>query len=173
MRIYLLLLFVLSEFSLMAQEYCPPGEASRLFYIQRTGNSDTIVYDANLDANGRFQPNKPIDIYWRRASKNGQREELNYLQRTQAYGIKFVRSQSEEAYSFHLLAYPQRSFYLKKDDCGQPVVLLMLQGKEAYVQRIFIQLEPAKFGLKPTVHYIEIFGLHSQTGERLYEKVLP
>ncbi len=160
---------------LMGQDNCPItlAAAPRLFHIQRTGSPDTIVYDANTGPDGLFYKNSPVTIYWRRTAQKGQKEDLNYLQRTQAYGLKFVASSQANEYSFHLVSYPQRNFYLKKDDCGQPVAVLTLSGKEAYLQRIFIQMEPALFGLKPNVHYIEIFGVDVQTGNLAYEKFVP
>ena len=173
----LFIIFILSSgcYPLIAQENCAPfsESATRLFYIQRTGNSDTIVYDANTANNGQFQKNNPVIIYWKRSDKNGQKEGLNYLQRTRAYGIKHHPSGHANEYLFHLIAYPQRNFLLKNDDCGHPAVLLTLAGKEAYVKRIFIALEPTRFGLIPTIYYIEIFGVDVQTGEAAYEKLKP
>ncbi len=175
MRTFIIFVLSLGSYPLMAQENCAPfsESATRLFYIQRTGNSDTIVYDANTGDHGQFQKNNPVIIYWKRTDKNGLKEGLNYLQRTRAYGIKHVPAGSINEYYFHLIAYPQRNFLLKTDDCGHPAVLLTLAGKEAYVKRIFIDLEPAKLGLIPTIHYIEIFGVDVQTGEAVYEKLRP
>jgi len=174
-RVFFLLLLGFCCPPLLAQEDCAPDPepVPRIFYIQRTGNTDTIVYDANLGPDGQFHQDRPIIIYWRRADQHGQRQELNYLQRTKAYGEKYSASGQANEYVFHLIAYPQRSFRLTKDDCGQPVARLTLAGKEAYLKKIFIALEPALFGLKPTVHYVEIFGVDVQTGEPAYEKFKP
>ena len=151
----------------------PPDVAPRLFYIQRTGSPNTIVYDANLTPDGKFQQDKPIDVYWLRYSEKGQRQDLNYLQRTLAYGVKWSAANSLNEYVFHLVSYSKRRFRLKKDANGRPVVVLTLQGKEAYLKRVFIELEPALFGLKPNIHYVEIFGVDVRTGGQAYEKFVP
>ena len=172
MKIGLFFLFAFCCQLGMAQENCPALPTQlRLFYIQRTGNSDTIVYDANLTADGGFNKTNPIHIYWHRS--RGVKEELNYLQRTKGYGVKFSPSDRANEYLFRLVAYPQRWFRLLKDACGEPAVLLSMSGRDVYLNRIYIQLEPTAFGLKPTIHYIEIFGVDVQTGGMAYEKLVP
>ena len=151
----------------------PPDVAPLLFYIQRTGSPNTIVYDANMGADGLFQKDKPIDVYWRRYSEKGQRQDLNYLQRTLAYGVKWSATGSANEYVFHLVSYAKRPFRLKKDTDGRPVVALKLQGRDAYLKRVFIELEPALFGLKPNIHYVEIFGVDARTGAVAYERFVP
>ena len=170
-KLFTLFLFGLYWTQLLAQDICPVSlaPAPRLFHIQRTGSPDTIVYDANTTPDGLFHKETPVRIYWKRAPK-GKVDELNYLQRTKGYGVKVIPANQANEFIFHLVSYSKRNIYLKKDDCGQPVAVLTMAGKEAYLQRMFIQMEP---GLKPTVHYIELFGVDVQTGYAVYEKVIP
>ena len=151
----------------------PPDLFQRLFYIQRTGSPNTVVYDAKIGPDGQFQKDQPIDVYWLRYSEYGQRQDLNYLQRTLAYGVRSSLSESTNEYIFNLVSYSQRKFRLKKNASGKPVVVMMLNGKEAYLKRVFIELEPTLFGLKPNIHYVEIFGIDVQTGRAAYEKFVP
>ena len=151
----------------------PPDVFQRLFYIQRTGSPNTVVYDAKIGADGQFQKDQPIDVYWLRFSEYGQRQDLNYLQRTLAYGVKSSAAERQNEYIFHLVSYSQRKFRLKKNAQGRPVVIMMLNGKEAYLKRVFIELEPTLFGLRPKIHYVEIFGVEVQTGKAAYEKFVP
>ncbi len=151
----------------------PPDVFQRLFYIQRTGSPNTVVYDANIGADGQFQKDQPIDVYWMRFSEYGQRQDLNYLQRTLAYGVKSRMAESTNEFIFHLVSYSQRKFRLKKNAQGRPVAVMLLNGKEAYLKRVFIDLEPTLFGLKPNIHFVEIFGVEVQTGRMAYEKFVP
>ncbi len=176
MKKLLLILFLgFSGLTIQAQDSypTPPDVFQRLFYIQRTGSPNTVVYDAKIGADGQFQKDQPIDVYWLRFSENGQRQDLNYLQRTLAYGVKSSVSESTNEFIFHLVSYSQRKFRLKKSAQGRPVVVMMLNGKEAYLKRVFIALEPTLFGLKPNIHYVEIFGVEVQTGRAAYEKFVP
>jgi len=151
----------------------PPDVYQRLFYIQRTGSPNTVVYDAKFGANGQFQKDQPIDVYWMRFSEYGQRQDLNYLQRTLAYGVNSRLAESANEYIFNLVSYAQRKFRLKINDQGRPVAVMMLNGKEVYLKRVFIDLEPTLFGLKPNIHYVEIFGVEAKTGQLAYEKFVP
>lgn len=161
--------------ALQAQAYypTPPDLPTRLFYIQRTGSPNTVVYDAKLGPDGQFQKDHPIDVYWLRFSEYGQRQDLNYLQNTLAYGVKTMLSESANEYIFHLVSYSQRKFRLKKNAHGRPVVQMSINGRDSYLKRVFIDLEPTLFGLKPNIHFVEIFGIDVQTGRANYEKFVP
>lgn len=174
-KLLFLLLLGLSWNNLFAQDSYPtlPDVAPRLFYIQRTGSPNTVVYDANVGPDGLFQKDQPINVYWLRFTENGAKQDLNYLQRTLAYGIKASNAERTNEYIFHLVSYSQRKFRLKKDAKGRPVVVMMLNGKEAYLKRVFVKLEPTLFGLKPNIHYVEIFGVEVQSGRASYEKFVP
>ena len=174
-KLQIILFLLFSGLTIQAQDSypTPPDMFQRLFYIQRTGSPNTVVYDAKIGADGQFIKDQPIDVYWMRFSEYGQRQDLNYLQRTLAYGIKSSISESSNEYIFHLVSYSKRKFRLKKNAQGRPVVLMMLNGKEAYLKRVFVQLEPTLFGLKPNIHYVEMFGVEAQTGRNLYEKFVP
>jgi Domain of unknown function (DUF4833) len=154
-KLYFLLLFWLLLGAIAAQNTypTPPDVSPRLFYIQRTGSPNTIAYDANIGPDGLFHKDAPISVYWLRYSEQGQRKDLNYLQRTLAYGVKCsAAAESANEYVFHLVSYAKRKFRLKKDANGRPVVALTLNGKEAYLKRVFIELTPTLFGLKPNIH---------------------
>ena len=174
-KLFILLLFCAFGRPIQAQDSypTPPDAFHRLFYIQRTGSPNTVVYDAKIGADGEFQKEQPIDVYWMRFSEYGQRQDLNYLQRTLAYGVKSSLAEHSNEYIFHLVSYAQRKFRLKKNPQGKPVVVMMLNGKEAYLKRVFIELEPTLFGLKPNIHYVEIFGVEVQSGRAAYEKFVP
>ncbi|MEI6409010.1 MAG: DUF4833 domain-containing protein [Bacteroidota bacterium] len=176
MKNYLFLFFFgfsLHSISAQMNYPTPPDVAPRLFYIQRTGSPNTVVYDANIGADGLFQKDNPIHVYWLKYSENGRMQDLNYLQRNFAYGVKCSTSGSWNEYFFHIVSYAQRSFRLKKDAHGRPVVSLTMNGKEAYMKRVFVEIEPTLYGLRPVVHYVEIFGVDARTGAPTYEKFVP
>ncbi len=174
-KILFLLLLAASLHDIKAQDNypTPPDVAPRLFYIQRTGSPNTVVYDANIGPDGLFLKDNPISVYWLRYSDYGQRQDLNYLQRTLAYGVKCSATGAMNEYMFHLVSYAQRKFRLKKDSAGRPVVIMTLQGKDVYLKRVFIELEPTLFGLRPNIHFVEIFGVDVRTGAKAYEKFVP
>src|SRR5471030_1688469 len=64
----------------------PPESINRLFFVQRSSNINTIIYELN-DKGGKLDPENPIHVYWLRYAEKGQAEELNYIQRKFAYGL--------------------------------------------------------------------------------------
>ena len=65
----------------------PTGNSKQLFYLQRTPNKNTIVYELNY-SNGNIDKEDPIHGFWIRYQEKGQKEELSYIQKTFAYGLK-------------------------------------------------------------------------------------
>lgn len=153
----------------------PPQAPQRLFYVQRSGNTNTIVYDANTVENGRlFNHKQPILVYWLRYAEQGQVAPLNYLQRTLAYGVD-VRALSSQAseYEFNVVSYPKRKLRLVIDAGGRPHALLQIDGKTAWLNHVFVKIEGRKVGIVPDVKYVELFGTDPRTGSAVYEKFVP
>ncbi|MBS1604959.1 MAG: DUF4833 domain-containing protein, partial [Bacteroidetes bacterium] len=65
----------------------PPANSHSLFYLQRTPNSNTIIVELN-EKNGVIDKEDPTHVLWVRYTEQGQRQELNWIQRHFAYGLK-------------------------------------------------------------------------------------
>src|ERR1700741_2751609 len=87
--LFLFIVFFLTSlsnnaFNSIVQDFpIPPQTKSMLFYIQRSTNSNTIIYDANIK-NGKIDADKALNIYWIRYTEKNQKKELNYLERVLA-----------------------------------------------------------------------------------------
>src|SRR5262245_17024165 len=46
-------------------EFPVPKEPNMLFYIQRSVNSNTVVYAAQIDPTGKLDADHPVVAYWR------------------------------------------------------------------------------------------------------------
>ena len=68
-KLLLFLLLGASSLQTKAQDSypTPPDVFQRLFYIQRTGSPNTVVYDAKIGADGQFQKEQvaaePRDLF--------------------------------------------------------------------------------------------------------------
>ncbi|MCB0542148.1 MAG: DUF4833 domain-containing protein [Lewinellaceae bacterium] len=152
----------------------PPDGLNRLFYIQRTGNTNTIVYDANVKGEKAFHNDDPINIYWIRYAEDGGTTGLNFLQRTFAYGVKSKKVAGTNEYEFHLVSYSKKKLRLKFDSKGKPYALLEINGKKMALQKVFVKIEKGTtFTLTPKVEYVELFGKDPNTGTAVYEKFKP
>lgn len=150
----------------------PPDSNIRLFYIQRSSNANTVIYDANLQANKSLNPKSPVHTYWIRYGEKGQKEELSTIQRTLAYGLYTDVIKAEpNSYEGYFLAYRKRKFVVKLDSRGNPIALFPINGKLQILKRVFVSVDESN--IMPSVNYIELFGKDLNTGKDVYERFKP
>lgn len=149
----------------------PPKTKERLFYIQRNHNSNTIVYDANFDAQGKLIEDKPIGVYWIRYEEDGRKMELRNIEKWYAYGVKCSSPKSDEDfYQVKLVANKKRDFKLIQANPFEANLHTLIDNKESYLEHMYIEADNS--GLWPKVMYIELFGTDIATGETTYEKII-
>ena len=161
---------------LFAQESypTPPEGKNRLFYIQRTGNTNTIVYDANVSGTKAYKATEPVNIYWLRYAEDGSAAGLSYMQRTFAYGVKFQKVAGANEYDFHLVSYSKKKFRLAFDAQGNPYATVEVNGRRMKLDHIFVKIDKSTtFTLAPKVEYVEFWGKDPNTGAALHEKFIP
>ena len=150
----------------------PPASANRLFYIQRSSNANTVVYDANFLPNKSLNPSQPVHTYWIRYADNGQKEELNLIQRTLAYGLYTNKIKNEvNSFEGYFLAYRKRKFVVKLNAKNQAIALFPINGKLQILERVFVNVDES--GFTPNVIYIELFGKDEVTNKDVYERFKP
>jgi hypothetical protein len=163
--------FAASLLTAFAQEQIfpvPTGNSKQLFYLQRTHNFNTIVYELNYK-NGSIDTENPVRGFWIRYQERGQREELSFVQRKFAYGLKTTKI-SENQYELSFVSYKKYKMYLKLGADKKFSVYTNINQKPAILTRIFIKLNGGSFW-SPNIEYIEISGIeadsHSVVKERL------
>lgn len=151
----------------------PPTSAVRLFYVQRSSNINTILYDANLLANKTFNPEKPVNVYWIRYTEGGIRKELNYIQQTLAYGVDFQPFPGEPGnYEVVVVSYKKRKIKVTLDPKGNPIALISINGKQQQFHHVFVKVEETGH-LIPKILYVDIFGIDLKTGVEIVERFKP
>jgi Domain of unknown function (DUF4833) len=150
----------------------PTKTPNRLFYIQRSNNSNTVLYDANILKNSTLNTKEPVHAYWIRYAEGGKIEELSTLQRTLAYGLHTSKIKNTlDTFEGHFFAYRKRKFIVKLDAEKQPIALFQINGKMQILDHVWVQVEEA--GLTPKIPFIELFGRDIKTGAEVYEKFVP
>ena len=148
----------------------PSGVAHQLFYLQRDPNSNTVVYQLNLDDAGRLDEQEPVQAFWIRYAEQGQRKGLNYIQRKFAYGIS-TKKMAPNTYELKFAAYDKLPLYLarlKSDDAYH--IYTTINNKQLVLNRIFVRIEGGTFWV-PNVKYIELDGWNAATREPLVERI--
>ncbi|MDR3527615.1 MAG: DUF4833 domain-containing protein [Rhizomicrobium sp.] len=152
-------------------EYPVPNEPNQVFYIERSSNSNTVVYSANLASDGKLNRDEPIIGYWRWYNVDGHKKDLNFAERMMAYGIKAVKHDGPNgAYSFKLAAMAERTLYIGQDGKGVPEVFGKIGNRWAKLS--YIYLEVIDKGLLPQVPSLDIYGTDHETGKALHEHII-
>ena len=173
--LFLFLLELTSAFTAVfagANEFpVPPPAPNRLFYIQRSNDINTVIYEANLTTGRRLDADDPVNVYWIRYAERGQRQSLSMIQWKLAYGYKHkALNRSENSFEIYLNAFKKRTIWVDVQQ-GKPMALTTINGRKACLQKVFVQLEPGS-GLIPKVLYIELFGIDPIAGIPVYERMM-
>jgi len=151
----------------------PPKIANMLFYLQRSKNTNTIVYQAKMNKSGQLSREQPVDAYWLHYElNNGVRAELSQFEEMAVYGVVLEDLKDGTGnYLMRLKAFKARTVTLAKNKFGKYVGLMAINGKPAELRRIYIE---AKEGLlMPTVVYVDLFGIDPVTGDSVFERLFP
>jgi hypothetical protein len=150
----------------------PSGIPNQLFYLQRDPNTNTVIYQLNVDRAGRLNEDEPVNVFWLRYDEQGQRQDLNLIQRKFAYGLSAEKLATDK-YELKFAAYRKVRFYLLRSPVDKGFhVYTTIAGKQLQLERVFLRIEGGTFWV-PNVKYIEFKGLNTATREPAVERVLP
>jgi Domain of unknown function (DUF4833) len=152
-------------------EYPVPSEPNQIFYIERSSNSNTVVYCANIDKDGKLDPKEPVTAYWRWYNVDGHRKPLNFAERMLAYGIKSVKHDGPNgSYSFKIAALPERTLYVGLDDKGRPQAFGKVGNR--WARLVYVYLDVDDSGILPDVPDLDFYGYDMSTGKALREHII-
>jgi len=152
-------------------EYPLPAEPNQVFYIERSSNSNTVIYAANLDKDGKLDKSEPVIAFWRWYNVDGHKKSLNFAERMMAYGIKSVKHDGPNgSYSFKIAAMPERPLYIGLDAKGAPEVFGKIGNR--WAKLAYVYLEVVDKGLLPDVPSLDLFGTDRETGKALHEHIV-
>jgi phosphatidylglycerophosphate synthase len=148
----------------------PKGIANQLFYLQRDPNTNTIVCELNVDAKGQLIKDDPIKVYWVRYQDNGEKKDLNYIQRKFAYGIH-VEAIGNDEYKLNFVSYKKFPMYLMKSAEDKKYhVYVTANNKKIQLERIFVRIDGGSFWV-PNVKYVELKGTNPSNDAPITERI--
>jgi len=145
----------------------PAPNASQLFFLQRTSNTNTIVYELNYKK-GILDLDNPVHVFWIRYAEKGQRAELSWIQRVFAYGVK-TKQLADSSYRIRLVSYAGYSMYLKKGADNRYRLYAPINGKLMILNRIFVKIVGGSMW-SPDIEYFEVSGIDPATGKPVAER---
>jgi len=149
----------------------PPATANRMFFLQRTPNTNTIACDLNVDGNGRVNTKIPLKTYWLRYgdSPDGEKKDLNFIQRHFAYGLN-IKQRGDGKYEFWFVSYKKYHMYLLQTKDGKWRVYGKINDKLTVLGSIFIYINGGSFW-NPHVDYVELRGRDLTSGKEQVERL--
>jgi hypothetical protein len=145
---------------------CP----AHLFVIERSKNANIVVYDGNRTSSGALDPKTPVTVYWLMNAKDGQREELNRVERNRAYGFDLDEGKDTTTRILTLKSGKKHPFVVTTRD-GCAVVLDTIDGREAILDRIYVKEKSG--GLNPDIESVQFFGRDASDGSPRTETIVP
>ncbi|MDO7884174.1 DUF4833 domain-containing protein [Hymenobacter cheonanensis] len=140
----------------------PAGVANQLFYLQRDPNTNTVIYQLNVNRAGQLDDDEPINVFWLRYDEQGQRKDLNYIQRKFAYGLS-AEKLAPEKYQLKFAAYNKVPFYLMRWGADRAFhVFTVISNRQIVLSRVYLRIEGGTFWV-PNVRYIEFKGWDAAT----------
>jgi len=164
--------FLFNGFIANAQAGYPVPQKSdkMLFYLQRSHNKNTIVYDLNTLPDGSLDKDDPVKMHWVRFEEGGRKADLSFIQR-RAFGVKCKAADKAKA-SFILKFnnFNKRDMLLAKTSAGYKAYI-KIANEPAELESVFIKAENNALGMPLSFKYIELSGISSKTGKKISERI--
>ena len=151
-------------------EFKVPDEPNQLFYVQRSPNSNTVVYTARLDAQGNLDAKTPVEAFWRKFNIDGSKQPLNFIERMMAYGVKMGPRKQGQPMTFTIAALPQRRLTLSLDAQHRPQATMAIGSHTVKV--VYVYLQVMEGGLVPSVPSLDVFGIDAASGKAIHEHLI-
>ena len=146
-------------------EFKVPDEPNQLFYVQRSPNSNTVIYAARLDAQGNLDAREPVEGFWRKFNIDGSRQPLIFIERMLAYGVKVDSRKAGQPVTFTIAA-----LTLTMDAQHRPQALIQIGSHT--VKLAYVYLQVVEGGLMPSVPSLDIFGTDIASGKAIHEHLI-
>lgn len=151
----------------------PPFNKNMLFYIQRTHNINTIVYEVNYNKDSTINEKDPVKIYWIRYADNGEILPLSGIQKSFAYGVNVSAFDKEKKwFKLNIVSYKKTDIYLMNTKGSRYHAFVKINDKISLLKKIFFKTDGGSFW-SPNVVYVELTGNDITTGKIVSERFKP
>jgi phosphatidylglycerophosphate synthase len=148
----------------------PTGITNLLFYLQRDPNTNTVIYQLNVNSAGQLDEHEPVHAFWIRYTERGQQQELNFIERKFAYGLSAKKLEVNK-YELKFAAYNKLPFFLLKSGTDKAFhVVTVIADQQIMLTRVYLHIEGGTFWV-PNVKYIEFKGWNAATREPVVQRV--
>jgi sterol desaturase/sphingolipid hydroxylase (fatty acid hydroxylase superfamily) len=174
LKVAMITIFLLLSQLLFAQQEqsalpTPKGK-DLLFFLQRTPDANTVIYEINYKNDGSIDQHSPVKGSWVRYEEKEKYKDLTNIEKQFAYGVK-CKALGNGAYEIRLAAYQKIPMYLMKVEGDQKYrIYIKDEGKNLLLKRIFVKVNGGSFWF-PKVQYIDLFTINSETGIEILKRI--
>ena len=151
----------------------PAKNKNMLFYLQRTFNRNTIVFELNRKKDNTLDTINPVKLYWIRYEEDSQKADLTAFQRI-IFGFKCIPTNKAKT-SFLLVnkKIEKLKINLEKSDVDDYKAYMKINNQKTELERVFIKTEENRIGMSVVVKYIEVTGISTENKKRNSERIIP
>ena len=149
----------------------PPNNGKLLFYIQRTLNKNTIIYELNFNSDGTLNTNEPIHPSWLRYEEGGKKQDLSYIQRKFAYGLEYIALNKQKTdFKIYFVCYKKIYIHLMKYQGNNYSAFALVNNTFMEIKKIFVNIEGGTMWV-PTIKYIDVTGIETASGKYITHRI--
>ena len=147
-----------------------PTGKNLLFFLQRTPDANTVIYELNYKEDGTLNPEAPVKGSWIRYEEQAKTKELTSIEKKFAYGLK-CKALGNDQYEIRLVAYKKMPMYLLKSGSDNKYhIYIKDEGKNLLLKRVFVKVNGGSFWF-PKVTYIDLITANSETGIEILKRI--
>jgi hypothetical protein len=152
----------------------PPKTDKLLFYLQRSHNKNTIVYELNTLPDGKVDMKNPIHVSWIRFEEAGRRAELSFIQR-RAFGVKTrladKTDKSGNGFIVQFNNFNKREIRLVKSTSGAYNAFMKINNETAELECVYIKAENNAIGIPISFKYMDVYGISQKNKQQISERI--
>ena len=150
----------------------PPKTDKMLFYLQRSFNKNTIIFETEFSADNILNSERPVKMYWKRYEEDGRIAELSFIQR-KIFGLKCTPIDETKS-SFLLVNNRFRRFEIivKKSITGNYRAYSEINNQLTELESVFIKATNNPLGIPISFEYIEVSGISTENGKKNTERIM-
>ncbi len=151
----------------------PAKNKDMLFYLQRTFNRNTIVFELNRMKDNTLDTINPVKLHWIRYEENSQKANLTGLQRM-IFGLKCIpTNKTNTSYLLVNKKIGKLKINLERINLDDYKAFMKINNQKTELERIFIKTEENGMGMSVIVKYIEVTGISTESKKRNSERLIP
>jgi hypothetical protein len=175
--IFLALVFCSSSLAHFAQARkvdsypVPSNKKHLLFFLQRTKDANTVVYELNYKQ-GKLDEHNPVKAYWIRYAEHSEIKELSSIQKKFAFGVK-SKKLNDGSFLLTFAAYDKMPILLKPSPTNDFLAQITIDKQDIILNRIYIHVLPGGSLWSPKIDYIEFKGTCAKSGKSVIKQIKP